>query len=74
MWPLLIIQKGREGRCGALRPLVMSNDSHSALEEHVCVYVTHWIEIHCLMSSMLSIQMILSLQTSDEIISKEKKG
>ncbi|KAJ6875236.1 hypothetical protein NC652_034843 [Populus alba x Populus x berolinensis] len=62
---LSIIQKGREGRFGELQPLVMSNDSHSALEEHVCVYVANWIEICCLMSSMLSILMILSLQTSD---------
>ena len=70
MRPLSIIQKGKEVRAERveLQPLVMSTDSHSALVEHVCVYVTNWIEIRCLMSSMLSIQMILSLQKSDEIL------
>lgn len=70
MRPLSIIQKGKEVRAERveLQPLVISTDSHSALVEHVCVYVTNWIEIRCLMSSMLSIQMILSLQKSDEII------
>jgi hypothetical protein len=67
MRPLSIIQKGKEVRAERVE-LQPSTDSHSALVEHVCVYVTKWIEIRCLMSSMLSIQMILSLQKSDEII------